>query len=70
MWKYVGIQRSTSGLAHAIQSFKTMDKAIESHEYINEQILETKNMLQVARLVAGAAKKRKKSLGVHSMIEA
>lgn len=67
MWNYVGIQRSQKGLRFAVKTLKKLEKEINilTKKGINEESLETKNMIQTALLIAKAASKRKTSLGAH-----
>jgi L-aspartate oxidase len=69
MWKYVGIQRSQKGLLSAIEIFQHMKKEIQKITEIHEEILEVKNMIETACLIASFAYRRKKSLGTHYVIE-
>lgn len=55
MWDLVGIQRSQKGLAEALEIF----------EKLKAEDWETRNMIQVAKLITEAALGRKESLGCH-----
>ena len=68
MWKYVGIERSAKGLRHAIEMLKNIEEKVKKEKGVNETCIETKNMIQVALLIATAASRRKKSLGTHYII--
>jgi L-aspartate oxidase len=65
MWLYVGIVRTPKGLVLACEKLKKIKKKLEKFDGANQQLLETKNMLTVALLIAETAQKRKKSLGTH-----
>lgn len=58
MWQDVGIVRSGKKIASAIQKLTELQQEVCDD-------LETKNMLQVALLIAEAAYRRKESLGTH-----
>ena len=65
MWSYAGIQRSEQGLKKALFELKRLTTILPPEHFINTEILETKNMLEVAILIVQAAQQRKKSLGCH-----
>ncbi len=65
MWSYAGIQRSEQGLKKALFELKRLTTILPPEHFINAEILETKNMLEVAILIVQAAQQRKKSLGCH-----
>ncbi len=67
MWGDVGIYRTKEGLKKAIFELKRLILLMPPKHLINTEILETKNMLEVAMLVVKAAQHRKKSLGCHWM---
>lgn len=68
MWDYVGITRTTDGLSRAVTVLTEMKKKHTEDAFINEQVVERKNMIQTALLIANAAEKRKKSLGAHYLV--
>lgn len=70
MWNYVGIERSERGLRFAVNKLKKLEKEIDKQtaKGINEELLETKNIIQTALLIAQAALKRKASLGAHYIV--
>ncbi len=65
MWEYVGIERTSKGLMTALTKLKVLEEQLKKINECNEEIIEAKNMVKVATLIAAAAKKRKKSLGTH-----
>lgn len=71
MWKYVGIVRSQKGLNLAVKELKKLEIEInkQTKNGINVSLLEAKNMIQTALLIAQAAKRRKTSLGTHYIID-
>lgn len=67
MWDSVGVVRRTEDLAKAV---KKLDKIAQQSERIvkkgvNRQIIELRNMAEVAKLVAESAYLREKSVGTH-----
>ncbi len=68
MWTHAGIQRSESGLKKAMFELKRLKNILPPEHCINAEIIETKNILEVAILIVQAAQQRKKSLGCHWMV--
>jgi L-aspartate oxidase len=64
MTEYVGLVRSEEGLNHIIDQLN-LKTEIESARADTTEGFELQNMLCIARLMAGAAKMRKESRGVH-----
>lgn len=69
MWQNVGIIRSKKNLNFALERIKDIDNQLMTHEEINRQLCELKNMVLVAKLITNAAIKRKNNLGVHFLAE-
>ena len=63
MWQYVGLIRNEEGLKTSIKILRDIEKNLPKG--INKDLIETKNMVQVGKLIAQSALKRKKSLGCH-----
>lgn len=72
MWEEVGIIRKPDKLKSALIKLQNMQKElkqISQNNYINEMLIETRNMLITATLITKSAIKRKKSLGCHYIIK-
>jgi L-aspartate oxidase len=72
MWDYVSIQRTTKRLQRARARIANL--ARETQEYywnfsVDPQLLELRNLVQVAELVVECALQRKESRGLHSMVD-
>ncbi len=72
MWDYVGIVRTTKRLERALHRINTLQQEI--HEYyahfrISNNLLELRNLVQVAELIVLCAMKRKESRGLHYTLD-
>jgi len=68
MWNYVGIVREEIGLIEAIKRLKIIEKEVKRIFYsspIVPEIIELRNMVQVAKLITHSALIRKESRGLH-----
>lgn len=65
MWEKVGILRTTEGLKTAIQELASIRNLLPPPHFINREISDTKNLLEIGLLIAKAALARKKSIGCH-----
>ena len=72
MWDYVGIMRSNHRLKRALNRIKLLQEEIEEHyqaTYIQNSLLELRNMALTARLLVLSALHRKESRGLHYNID-
>jgi len=71
MWKYVGITRSVEGLEYALKILQEAENRVNKMivQGINVELIELRNMVTVAELVARAALIRRESRGTHYMKE-
>lgn len=68
MWNYVGIIRNQSRLKRAKQDLSQLFASIDSfyhQNYISGPLLELRNMITVARIIAFAAGRNRSSIGCH-----
>jgi L-aspartate oxidase len=68
MWSHVGIVRSDRRLAQALREISLLHTAVEtlySTSRVTPELLELRNMAQVARLIIQCALDRKESRGLH-----
>ena len=68
MQKYVGIVRSDSRLAKAtaaVSALKDEAQPLFDDGVLSDDVLELRNMIEVAQLIIACAKKRKESRGLH-----
>lgn len=72
MWDYVGIVRTTKRLEcalHRIQSLRSEIDEYYSNFRISNNLLEVRNLVQVAELIVKSALKRKESRGLHFTLD-
>jgi L-aspartate oxidase len=70
MWNYVGIIRTGNRLARAIADLSYLDHRIQSfyrRARINRDIVELRNAIATAMVIAQAAQKNRVSLGCHNL---
>jgi L-aspartate oxidase len=72
MWDYVGIVRSNKRLERAERRIKLLRHEVReyySHFRISNDLLELRNLLDVADLIVQSAKRRRESRGLHYNID-
>ncbi|MBW7998047.1 MAG: L-aspartate oxidase [Candidatus Glassbacteria bacterium] len=72
MWDYVGIVRSNDRLAEARKWLKTLSAEIEQFYAncpLNPDLVELRNMAEVAQLIAKCARLRRESRGLHQNVD-
>lgn len=72
MWDYVGIVRTTKRLERALQRITMLQQEIDeyyAHFRVSNNLLELRNLVQVAELIVCCAMMRKESRGLHFTLD-
>ncbi|HCO7533358.1 TPA: L-aspartate oxidase [Escherichia coli] len=72
MWDYVGIVRTTKRLERALRRITMLQQEIDeyyAHVRVSNNLLELRNLVQVAELIVRCAMMRKESRGLHFTLD-
>lgn len=72
MWDYVGIVRTTKRLERALHRVELLQREIDDyyqHFKVSNNLLELRNLVQVAELIIKCAMERKESRGLHYTLD-
>ena len=72
MWDYVGIVRTTKRLERALRRITMLQQEIDeyyAHFRVSNNVLELRNLVQVAELIVRCAMMRKESRGLHFTLD-
>ncbi|ENK9283204.1 L-aspartate oxidase [Escherichia albertii] len=72
MWDYVGIVRTTKRLERALRRINMLQQEIDeyyAHFRVSNNLLELRNLVQVAELIVRCAMMRKESCGLHFTLD-